>query len=276
MVEPHAPVVHAVLTHLRAVILDANAGQDAAIFIAQRHDERVHAVALAVGGFELRKHRCRAPVADEVADVVLAGGPLRAVDDEPSRGWVEAGERFEVAHVGAVADLGHGEAAGQREAADVAQVFFVVRRAAEQTDAARPQAELHGELDGETDVVKRDGFKCRRERRVVVLPAAFAWQPERADALGGEFAAPAGGEFALGGDGRVARFRVKEGRAREDVALYPLADGGLVAVEESLQRGGIEGGGRGGYDEGEASSGKFAQAGGCCNRRQVGSEAAVR
>ncbi len=167
VVEPHPAVVHAVLAHLRAVVLDADAGQEVARLVAQRHDERMDAVALAVAGFELGENGGGAAVAHEVADVVLAGGETGAADDELPGGGFVAGQGFEFARVGAVADLGQREAARQREGADVAQVAAVVLGAAEQKDAARPQAELHGELDRQADVVERDGLERRRERGVV-------------------------------------------------------------------------------------------------------------
>ena len=100
--------------------------------------------------------------------------------------------------------------------ADVAQVFAVVFLASEQEHAARPQAELHGELDRQADVVERNRLERRHERREIVLAAVFRGQGERADAFVGEFAAPAEGVLALGGDVSVARLRVTKRRAGKD------------------------------------------------------------
>ena len=122
------------------------------------------------------------PVARAVADVVFAGIPRRAVDDKFLRGGVVGGRGFEFAHVGAVADLGHREAARQLERADAVEICAVLRLVAQEQHAAQPDAELHRELDRHPEVMERNRLERRHERREIVVAAVFLRDREQADA----------------------------------------------------------------------------------------------
>ena len=201
LVEPHAPVVHAVLTHLWAVV--GRCGRRAGCFPGHRAAARRTRGrrGAAVGGFQLREDRRRASVADGVADVILARPEVGAVYDEPirkggsKRATVSSSRTLEPWSISVMA-----KQPGTASKLPMARRYFSwCVLASEQPDAARPQAELHGELDRQADVVKRDGLE-RRQKRGAYRPAAvFRGQRERADALVGQFAAPAEGEFALRG-----------------------------------------------------------------------------
>jgi hypothetical protein len=86
-------------------------------------------------------------VLGRVADVVLAGGLVRGVQVEGLRRGVVGAGRAQLLDVGAVAGLGHGEAAGQVEAHDVAEVLVVLALAAQQLQRAAEQAPLDAGLD---------------------------------------------------------------------------------------------------------------------------------
>ena len=81
LVEVQAAVVDAVQPALEPVVLAADAGQEVAVLVAQRHVEAVHAVVDAVGD-ELREHRRGDAVQRRVAEVVLPCAAERRVDDE--------------------------------------------------------------------------------------------------------------------------------------------------------------------------------------------------
>ena len=136
--------------------------------VADRHQPGVHAVVLALGD-QLGEDDRHPAVLGRVADVVLAGGLVRGVQVEASAvvGVVGAG-RPQLLDVGAVAGLGHREAAGQVEAHDVAQVRLVVALGAQQLDGAAEQAPLDAGLDHQRQVAEGQhldrGRPSRRSR----------------------------------------------------------------------------------------------------------------
>ena len=111
-VEPDPSVVDAVEPDLGAVVLDADAGQRLSLLVADRHDERVHALGAAVD-LELGEHHRHRRVRGGVADVVLAREIVRSRDHELLRVVVVRRDGAQRLHVGTMARLGHREAAQQ-------------------------------------------------------------------------------------------------------------------------------------------------------------------
>ncbi len=176
-------------------------------------------------------------VAGRVADVLLVSVVVRGVDDELARVGVVGGGGAQLLDVRAVAGLGHGKAAGDLEGGRGAQVALVVAFGAELLDRAAPQAELDAELDQQRQIAERDRLKAGHVGAGVAAPAVALGEAGRGQAAGGEGFRP--GEDALpvvggrqGGDRR--ELRLGEHRAQL------LADVGVAAVQQALQRGWIK------------------------------------
>ena len=168
-VEPQPAVVHAVEAHLRAVVLDPDARAGLAV-LTDRHHERVHALG-STADLELREDDRHVGVLGRVADVVLAGLLAVGGDDELLRGHVVRRHGAERLHVGAVAGLGHREAAHEPAGDQVGQVGVVVLLGAELEDRATEQPELHAHLDQHREVAVREGLE-RRDRGADVAATA--------------------------------------------------------------------------------------------------------
>ena len=156
-VEPDAPVVDAVEAHLGSAVLDAYAVDDLPAG-ADRDDEGVHAVPLAVD-LELGEHRGELGVGGGVADVVLAARVVGSRDDELLGRGVVRRDGAEGLHVGAVAALGHREAAHRATGHEVGEVRVVVGLRAELEDRAAEEAELHADLHQHRQVAHGEGLE---------------------------------------------------------------------------------------------------------------------
>ena len=244
MVEPDPAVVDAVEAELGAAVLDPDAAARC------RRSSRS-------GTSSACTPRCSPPmielgedgghpaVARGVADVVLAGGVVGRVDDELLGLGVVGRGRPQRLHVGAVAGLGHREAAGQLERA--------MSRAGsarggcsvpEVQHGAAEQAPLHAGLDQQREVAegrasrrRRSSRRCRPGRRTRVgiaqrgvalrRPARVAQASTcaRCSSIGRSAAG------ALPGCG--------------EPPADAVADPRVLAVEEGLEPAGVGGGGRG-------------------------------
>ena len=119
-----------------------------------------------------------------VADVVLVGlGPVRG-DHELARLGVVRRDRAERLHVGAVAGLGHREAAHHLPGDQVGEVLLVVPRGPELEDRPAEQPELDADLDQHRQVAEGQRLEGR-ERRPDVTPAAVLLREAHAGLAGG-------------------------------------------------------------------------------------------
>ncbi len=171
-VEPDPAVVHAVEPELGAAVLDPDAGERLAVLGAQRDEQRVHAALLAADD-QLGEHGGHAAVARGVADPRLVRRVLGRVDLELAGLGVVGRRGAQVLDVGAVALLGHREAAGQLQRGDVGQVALVVLLRAEVLDGAAEQAELHAELDEQRQVAERHRLEARDVAADVAVAAVL-------------------------------------------------------------------------------------------------------
>ena len=117
-------------------------------------------------------------VLGRVADVVLAGGLVRGVQVEDLGRGVVGARRPQLLDVGAVAGLGHREAAGQVEAHDVAQVLVVLALGAQQLQRAAEQAPLDAGLDHDRQVAEREHLDRGDRAAGVVLAAVLLRESE--------------------------------------------------------------------------------------------------
>ncbi len=168
-VEADPAVVDAVEPHLAAVVLDVDARAGLAL-LADRHDERVHALGRAAD-LELREDDRDLGVLRGVADVVLARLVAVRGDHELLGGHVVRRDRAERLDVGAVPGLGHREAAHQLPGDQVGEVGVVVALRAELQDRAAEEAELHADLHQHRQVAVRQRLE-RRDRGADVTAAA--------------------------------------------------------------------------------------------------------
>ncbi len=97
--------------------------------------------------------------------------------NSPAPGVVRRG-RAEGLHVGAVAGLGHREAAEQPAVDQVVEVGVVVRLRAELQDRAAEQAELHADLDHHGQVTERERLEGRHGGADVVAAAVLRGEAE--------------------------------------------------------------------------------------------------
>ena len=116
--------------------------------------------ALLAADDQLREHRGHAAVARGVADPHLVRVVVGRVDDELLRLRVVGGRRAQVLDVGAVAVLGHREAARELERGDVGQVALVVALRAEVQHGAAEEAELHADLHEQREVAEAERLEA--------------------------------------------------------------------------------------------------------------------
>ena len=138
--------------------------------VADRHHERVHALGLAAD-LELGEDHGELGVPGGVADVVLASRVAVGGDHELPGVGVVRRHRAERLHVGAVAGLGHREAAHQPAGDQVGEVGVVVPLGAELEDRAAEEPELHADLHQHRQVAERERLEGR-DRRADVAAAA--------------------------------------------------------------------------------------------------------
>ena len=125
-----------------------------------------------------------AAVECSVADVLLVGAVVGREDDELTGIMIVGRRRLETSHVGAVAELGHGEAAEQFSATGFAQIAIVVRLRPKGADGAAEEPELYAELDDQREVGVGDGLEGNGELAHVAFAAVFGRVGERAETLG--------------------------------------------------------------------------------------------
>ncbi len=171
-VEPDAAVVDAVEAHLASVVLDADAGHDPAAG-PERHEERVHALGRAVH-LQLGEDDGQFGVAGGVADVVLARPVVGGGEDELLSPGVVPGDGAERLDVGAVAALGHREAAHQAPGDQVRQMGRVVALGAQVQDRAAEEPELHAALHQDRQVAEGQRLERGDRGPDVTAPAVLA------------------------------------------------------------------------------------------------------
>ena len=172
VVEQDRAVVDARQAALVPVVADGHARHRVAVFVADGHEDAVHAVGLgrivvgvggAARGVQLREHRRHAAVAGGVADVRLLRRGAGGVDDELVGLRVVRRGGLQVLHVGPVAALGHGEAAEQVQVDDLRHQVHVAL-AAQSLDGAAEQAPLHAGLHHHAKVRVADHFHAGQRR----------------------------------------------------------------------------------------------------------------
>ena len=170
-----------------------------------------------------------------VADVVLVGLLAAGLDHELLGREVVRRERAERLDVAAVAGLGHREAAHGLRGDQVGEVGVVVRLGAELQDRAAEQPELHADLHQHRQVAERQRLE-RGDRGADVAAAAV---------LLGEAHPGLAGRGHLDDDllhplpelGAGQRLGLLEDRGvRREVGAHQVADLGVLAVEQGLQR----------------------------------------
>src|SRR4051794_36258922 len=159
LVEGEPAVVDAVEAGLVAAVLDRDARTRVSLVIADRHEQRVHAVAL-VAGHQLREDHGDPPMARGIADVVLDRVLVGRLQDELAALGVVRRRRADRLDVGAMTGLGHREASGQLEAHHRGKEALVVVLGAEMQDRAAEQAPLHAGLHQQGQVTERLGLEC--------------------------------------------------------------------------------------------------------------------
>ena len=175
VVEGQLAVVDAAQAHLRAAVTDGHAVERVAVLVADRDEDAVDAVVLAVDD-ELGEDRGHTGVAGSVADVVLARRDAGGVDlDLVGLGHVRRG-REERLHVGAVAELGHGEGPEQRAVEHAGQVGIPVPLRPEVGDRPAEEPELHTGLDEDGEVGVPEHLEGGDGRPVLVRPALLLGQ----------------------------------------------------------------------------------------------------
>ena len=168
--EVQAPVVDAVEAALEAVVLAADALEEPALRVAERHVERVHAVVHALRD-ELGEDDRRGAVQRRVAEVVLPRAAERRVDDELLLRLVVRGGRADRRDIRPVAGLGHRERAGDLQRHDVGQERAVVVLGAEVQHRGAEEAPLHARLDLQAGVGEHELLERGDVAAVVVLAA---------------------------------------------------------------------------------------------------------
>ena len=162
--EPEGPVVDALQADLVPAVDDLDAGQAVAgprPAVAQRHDERVHAVVrrrppARARDLEAREDRGGLPVLGGVADPPLERAVVGRRHDPLVARDVEQGLGLQARHVAPVAQLGHREAAREPERVDVVVVPAAVLLGAQGEHGAPPERVLHAGLDGGREVDERE------------------------------------------------------------------------------------------------------------------------
>ena len=172
VIEVQPAVVDAVEAALDAVVLAADAREELAVVVAQRHEEAVHAVVHAAGD-ELGEDRRGLAVQRGVAEVVLPRAAERRVDHELLGVGVVGGRRADGRDIRSVSGLGHREGAGDLEVHDRPQPLVVVLLRAELVDGRAEQAPLHAGLDLQAGVGQHELHEAREVRAVVVEPAVL-------------------------------------------------------------------------------------------------------
>ena len=235
VVEAEPAVVHAEQAGLGAGVADGHAGQRVAVRVADRHQPRVYAVPPPAGD-QLREDHGHPAVPGRVADVVLAGRLVRGVQVEGLRPRVVRAGGAQLLDVGAVAGLGHREAAEDPAGDDVPQVGVVVPPGAEGGDGAAEQAPLHARLDHQRQVDLGQHLGGDDRGAHVGAAAVLGGEGRRDSQLDGKFAEQPGDPLAC----LVAGLAVHREETRVEVVAVRVADGGPRAVEHVPQVGEVD------------------------------------
>ena len=237
-VEPELAVVDAVEPHLEPVVLDPDALGRLAV-LADRHHERVHAVPLP-RHLELGEDDRELGVHGGVPDVVLVGVRLGGGDHELARLGVVRRDRAERLHVGAVAGLGHREAAHQLPGDQVRDVRRVVPLGAELEDRPAEEPELDPHLHQHRQVAQRQGLEGR-QRGADVAPAAVLLREAHPGLAGRghldhDLLDPLAERVLVEGLGLL-----EDRGVLGQVAAHQVADLGVLPVQQRGQRGNVDG-----------------------------------
>ena len=196
LVEVQAAVVDAVQSALEAVVLAADARQECAVLVAERHVEAVHAVVDAVGD-QLREHGRGDAVQGGVAEVVLPGAAEGRVEDELLGVGVVGGRRADRRDIRAVSRLGHRERAGDLEVHDAGEPLVVVLLGAQLQHRRAEEAPLHARFDLQARVGDDELLEAGDVRAVVRprrrTPSGRPGGPRRAPRAGAAGSAHARG-----------------------------------------------------------------------------------
>ena len=206
--------------------------------LADRDDEGVHAVALAVD-LELGEDRRELGVGGGVADVVLAARVVGSRDHELLGRGVVRRHGAERLHVGAVAALGHREAAHRAAADEVGEVGVVVGLRAELEDRAAEEAELHADLDQHRQVAHGEGLERRDGGADVATPAVLLGEPHAGLAGAGHHHHDVLDPLAELRRGHLLLVD-EDLRVLGEVVAHQVADLGVAAVEEPAERGDVD------------------------------------
>ena len=187
LVEPDAPVVHAVEAELVAAVAEPDAGHRPAALVADRHHDRVDAV-LFVADPQLREHGGHPGVGGGVADPLLAGALVRGVDHDRVAVRVVGRGGPEAHHVRAVAELGHGEATEQLALRRRREPALLLLVGAEEEDAPAEEPELDPELHQHREVAEAEGLEGGHELFEGVVLPNHAGVGQGAEPFGGQSA----------------------------------------------------------------------------------------
>jgi hypothetical protein len=234
VVEGQPPVVHPVEPGLGTVVGDGHPVAVPAVRVADGHQPGVHPVGPPAAD-QLGEHHRQPAVAGGVADVVLARAIVRGVQVEGLGGRVVGRGGAQVLHVGAVAGLGHGEAARHGHRDDVGDERGVVALGAQRLHGPAEQTPLHARLHHQGQV--GEGQHLDGGDRPAEVPAAAVPGVEAEPGLtgGGEVVGQAGDPGA-GGLGVLAVDRGPLLAGQHAAGL--LAHVRPATVEDGLQRAG--------------------------------------
>ena len=183
--EAQEPVVDAFQPHLAAAVRDLDAGQGTTVRVADRDQERMHAVVLAADQ-QPHEHGRHVSVEGRVADPVLAGRIGGGVDHERAGGRIVTREGLQIPNVRAVPHLRHRVAAGQGERAHIGQVAAMMALRPQVQDTPAEQPELHAVLDQHAAVTERERLEHGERGAGIALAAHLARVAERAETLLGQ------------------------------------------------------------------------------------------
>jgi hypothetical protein len=136
-----------------------------------------------------------------------------------------------------VTDLRHRETAHQLCCPGICQVFLVVVVGAKPLNASREQADLDAELYDEIDIVKCERFKRSNKFGKILFTTNETWHNDSTDARVGQ---PLGPSQDLSSLYRHVISVVIPKLRLNDELLDPISDFSIFAVQQALQRRGLE------------------------------------
>ena len=184
---------------------------------------------------ELGEHDGQLGVGRRVADVVLAARVVGRRDHELLRLGVVRRHGAERLHVGAVAALGHREAAHRAATDEVGEVRVVVVLRAELQDRAAEEAELHAHLHQHRQVAEGEGLEGG-DRGADVAATAVLLREAHAGLAGlGHHHHDVPDALAEVGGGHLLLVD-QDLRVLREVVAHEVADLAVAAVEQGAHR----------------------------------------